>query len=235
MGTKIRATKSDGGIATKEELIGAILVASDEAGVRESFRIDSIEADPQDMDILLYSFSVYDSFSGQWVSVCKPDMLGRTKGFPLAGTWNVKGQHLHDSKNYHITCTSATIGKCVLMGYKPWKKTKDGKDLWNYHQACTRLLRADYCGNGKAHTRDGTLIEIFDQLNIQADSHAPELKFEAAWNDQGAVCVKKTRIQEVATLDIVKKECPERLNLKNTGENCKESFDSKKWILNRSK
>ena len=36
-----------------------------------------------------------------------------------------------------------------------------------FHQACTRLVRADYCGNGVYHTATGTSIDVYDSLNIQ--------------------------------------------------------------------
>ena len=36
--------------------------------------------------------------------------------------------------------------------------------LASYHQACTRMARADYCGDGTSHTQDGTWIEYYDKL-----------------------------------------------------------------------
>ena len=48
-------------------------------------------------------------------------------------------------------------------------------------------MRADYCGNGKPHTRDGTRIELWDREGIQVDTSEPGLTFEAAWNEDGAV------------------------------------------------
>ena len=66
------------------------------------------------------------------------------------------------------------------MGYRPWGKAQKGESLWDYHQACVRMLRADYCGNGKPHTRDGTRIELWDRLDIQVDTHEQGLSFEGA-------------------------------------------------------
>jgi hypothetical protein len=46
--------------------------------------------------------------------------------------------------------------------------------------ACFRMMPADYCGNGNPHTRDGTLIEIWDREGIQVDTSVPDLSSEAA-------------------------------------------------------
>ena len=65
-----------------------------------------------------------------------------------------------------FACTNGALAKCVRWGYKPWK-TVNGVSLADYHQACVHMTPADYCGDGKAHTRDGTLIDIWDRLGVQ--------------------------------------------------------------------
>lgn len=235
-GTQLQVRKKDGTLATKEELLGAVLVAAGSGGVSEVYRIDSIELDPTDEtgEIYLYSFSVQEPQTGEWKNLCMPGPDGMQKGFPLAGYWNAHGKHIESDREYLITCTSGVIGKCVRFGYFPWKKTKDGHSLWKYHQACTRMMRADYCGNGNPHTRNGTKIELFDRIGIEKDTKEPGLSFEAAWNEQGAICVKKTRIKEIATLDSILRECPQKIG-KQLGSNCIESFSNRKTlILNRS-
>lgn len=82
---------------------------------------------------------------------------------------------------------------------------------------------------------DGTLIEVYDRLGMQVDTSTPGLSFEAAWNEHGAVCLRKTRIPEIATFEDIEKECPKKLRGKTGEENCKESFDDPSvLILNRS-
>ena len=236
-GTRILVIKSDGTTAGDRELVGAVLTASDESGIKERFRIDSMEKyfTEQTGEIYLYTFSTQDPVSGEWKNFCKPDAKKRQKGFPLSGYWDKQGNHVPSETEYSITCTSGTIGKCVLFGYLPWKKDKTGQSLWGYHQACSRLLRADYCGNGNPHTRDGTLIELYDRLDVQVDTSEPGLSFEGAWNKDGAVCLRKTRIPELADLKDILKECPEKLRGKTGEDNCTESFaDPSVLILNRS-
>ena len=52
-------------------------------------------------------------------------------------------------------------------------------------------MRADYCGDGRSFTVDGTPINIYDRLNIQEDTE--EWRFEARWNTDGAMCVDQPR------------------------------------------
>ena len=51
------------------------------------------------------------------------------------------------------------IAKCVLWGYRPWA-TYNGTPLAQYHQACTRMVRADYCGTGTSYTVTGNRISV---------------------------------------------------------------------------
>jgi hypothetical protein len=113
-------------------------------------------------------------------------------------------------------CTSGVVAKCLRWGYKPWK-TVAGRALADYHQACTRMARADYCGDGVTHTQEGTLIDLYDDLGIQQQSPpdllAP-LVFDAAWTTQGAYCMTKQRWLSLSGLTSVSAECKNKfLNL----------------------
>ena len=90
------------------------------------------------------------------------------------------------------------IAKCYRWGYRPWV-TGYG-DLTAMHWTCTRLARADYCGIGVPHTRNGTTINVWDTLPAPGpiQSHGGLLPplgmlFEAGWNTGGAVCLSHTR------------------------------------------
>jgi hypothetical protein len=107
-----------------------------------------------------------------------------------------------------FACTSGAIGKCIRFGYKPWK-THQGTSLQPYHAACVRMVRADYCGDGRPHTVDGTWIDIWDGLGIQRrderDDH-PEV-FEAAWSPAGAAYLNMPRWSDDVA-DVIQ-DCPE--------------------------
>jgi len=79
------------------------------------------------------------------------------------------------------------------------------------------MIRADYCGDGTSHTRDGTAINILDRLRIQKAASAPTMSMEALWSPDGAVCIVHARVPgtDIAALE---RACPTRL-AKRTGPN----------------
>ncbi len=109
---------------------------------------------------------------------------------------------------FTFACLKSPLAKCVRWGYKPWK-TVDGVSLRDYHLACVRMTRADYCGDGRHHTREGTFIEIYDRLGVLKREERPGVAFEAAWGPNGAVFVNKPRYGEGPGALVG--ECPDRL------------------------
>ena len=120
----------------------------------------------------------------------------------------------------------AALAKCVKWGYNPQRSKQecDGaghckqQQLDDWHAACSRLVTADYCGDGVPHTRNGTSIDIYDNLNIQ--TRAGTLRgLEADWSTDGARCIRQTRWVNATglgnDLDYVTSHCPERLAINN--------------------
>jgi hypothetical protein len=120
--------------------------------------------------------------------MCPPGPDGLDMGFPVSGSWTQDGRHIPGSK-FLLACTAGAIGKCIRFGYKPWKVGPHGERLWDYHQACTRMIRADYCGDGHSWTHNGTEIDLYDHIGINRRRPDETMSFEAAWGGQGAVCV----------------------------------------------
>jgi hypothetical protein len=209
-GTQLIVTKADGTKVTGAKLAGATIVGVGPDGSDEYFKIVDVEKDPYDPagERYLYSFLAQNA-SGEWVNPCLPDDHGVAKGFPIAGTWDTQGRHL-ESDRFSITCTYAPMGKCVRWGYAFWKNAPDGTPLWDYYQACYRMVRADYCGNGRTHTADGMHIDLFDRKGMQKPDDTLPLEFEAAWSPEGALCVAHTRIPRWKLADL-QQECPEKL------------------------
>jgi hypothetical protein len=99
------------------------------------------------------------------------------------------------------------------------------------------MMRADYCGDGTPHTREGTLINVGDRLGIQRFDLEPPLTFEAAWGAGGAVCVRQVRIPELVSLEDLVQACPDRLAGK-VGDACTEEAAAgapETMILNQSR
>jgi ADYC domain len=227
-GTRFEVTTESGKVLPQGDLVGAVLSYTDEAGHPIPVRIDRVEPDPKDKsdDILLYGFSVQGA-DGAWNEMCAPDPDGVRAGFPV---------QLGGGQGFVLTCTSGAQGKCVRFGYKPWANGPHGEALMAYWQSCIRMVRADYCGDGTPHTRDGTEIDVFDKADIQKDDPAPGMEFEAAWSPEGAVCVRRVRISEIFSLDALRAACP-RLKAEDIGAGCTEERMSKASgapLMNRS-
>ena len=186
----------------RSELIGAVLALTLEDGSVADVRIDRIVTDPGRVegDVVLYDLSVADE-DGAWVPACGPEPDGR----PHAVL-----QPRPDGA-ISILCTAGAMGKCIRLGYRPWAM-RDGVPLAPYWTACIHMIRGDYCGDNRPTTRDGMLINIYDNLGIQSRAAPPEtgadFPFEAAWNEQGALCVAHPRVPQNVSLEALAAECP---------------------------
>ncbi|MBM1646208.1 hypothetical protein JQV27_15940 [Sulfitobacter mediterraneus] len=121
---------------------------------------------------------------------------------PLSGSWGADMSW--SPEGLTMACTNGPIGKCVTWGYLPWDA-----ELRDFHQACIRMVRADYCGTGHGTTRDGTPIDVWDRKGINTSSDVQDMLHEADWDADGAITIYRTRFQ--AGLDYVLKNCPDRL------------------------
>jgi hypothetical protein len=231
-GTAFRVTLSDGRIIAQDQLPGTILMLGDGTGRQRRIRIDGVERDLKDTagEVLLYTLFEQDPESGEWRNLCLPDPDGRRLGFPLAGAFTSDGRYEAARGRILHTCTGGAEGKCVRFGYKPWDFGPNNISLAPYYQACVRLVRADYCGDGIGHTRDGTPIDIFDTIGIQRDEPAPGMTFEAAWRPDGAVCVRHTRLPSVLDSIALAAQCPRLEHA--IGETCDKAAPA--LLFNRS-
>jgi hypothetical protein len=206
-GTAFHISLPDATVLPQERLPGTVLTLCDGSGVARRIRIDAEERDPRDkaQEVVLYAMSELDPADGAWHNVCQPDPDGRRLGFPLAGAFTPSGEYQPRHRGLLITCTGGAEGKCVRFGYKPWRTTPDGGSLLPYYQACVRLVRADYGGDGVGHTKNGMAIDLFDHVGVQDDEIAPGMTLEAAFGPDGAVCVAHPRLPNVTLGDLARK------------------------------
>ncbi len=202
-------TKESTSVLQGKELVGTTLTSFDERGRALRLKIEDIQPDSEDKDRESYLYTViyYSATDNSWYHLCQPDLAGITQAIPLTGRWDKTGAYIDDD-SITFACTNGALGKCVRWGYKPWKSIK-GKSLRDSHQACTRMVRADYCGNGIGHTKDGTLIDVYDRLGIQQRTKNSGMSFEAAWGVDGAVYLNRTRFPKAIAQ--LQQECPEKL------------------------
>jgi hypothetical protein len=112
-------------------------------------------------------------------------------GLFVPGSWDAAGALVPTRDAVSYSCTNGVLAKCVRWGYAPWDVGAQA------HQSCTRMARADYCGDGVPHTRNGTAIDVFDDLGVQDPIAEPgAFEFEAAWGPDGATCVSRPRFDE---------------------------------------
>jgi hypothetical protein len=204
-GTEFKVTLTDGRLLRSAELVGATLTISTGGGsVR--LHIDAVERDPDagNSPVWLHSFSM-EAADSTWQNVCDAGPDGRRQGFPLAMRPRADGaMEPAEPGVFELVCTAGARGKCVRFGYLPWISAAM-RDTYN---ACVRMLRADYCGEGEGTTNPGTVIDYYDSWDIQKPAHDPKFEFEAGWTAAGAVCVHHARIKDNVSLEVLAASCP---------------------------
>ncbi len=206
---QLRGTVLVGSLNGKEisgtDFIGATLIQEDVDGSQFQATISKVQIDPQDAscEVMLYTLTTTNPTTGAAEDLCDADPFSQSWATPVYGSWDITGAHIPSTTKFMFACTSGVIAKCIRWGYRPWK-TVNGRSLMDYHQTCTRMARADYCGDGVSHTEDGTLIDMYDNLKIQKKSPIDlkkPLLFDAAWTPRGAYCVTKDRWLNLSRLE----------------------------------
>jgi hypothetical protein len=190
-----------GGSVSGADFVGGTVTMRDAQGGLASARIDGVDSDPTDPTgtTFLYTLSYVDPQTGATSNACLPDAAGVAKALPLRGRWDERGAQKDADTTISLACTSGVLAKCVRWGYRPWQ-TVNGTPLTDYHQACTRMARADYCGDGQTHTQEGTQIDIYDRLPLLTRVPALLSIFESTWTPSGAYCVSRSRWLSIAGL-----------------------------------
>jgi len=135
------------------------------------------------------------------VPLCGLNGVDPIPAVPIFGTWDggEKGSGAHTTRGLTFACKGAAVAKCISQeGYRPYVS-------WNHHNACVRMLRADYCGTGVPHTVGGTPITMVDGMSpapihpqpANWDFYTGNYRFEAIWSANGAVCTSAERLAEI--------------------------------------
>ena len=202
------------GVLSGAALIGAV-VPSERPDGKVALVIRGVQPDPTFAEggTSLYAVDVLAA-DGSSQPLCRPDANGVAAAIPLAATWNVHGDRAQSSTRFTFACTAGVIAKCYRWGYRPWLDGGAGDTFAQLHQSCTRMARADYCGDGHTGTFEGTLINLWDTSPAPGPITAhgptdPTFVFEAGWSPQGAVCLSKQRWLTLPP-DVAAR-CPDRL------------------------
>jgi len=195
------------GSAFNPSKLTGVLDPSGEAQVEIAGYQQVVQAGLPTMD----SYLVIDPVTGE--SICgRDDTNAPIYAVPMAGLYSLlTGMPVMSVGMFTFACRYAALQKCNEYGYPDWDNRleyqnaplKTGpsqvRDLANYHDACVRMVRADYCGDGQGHTINGTTIDIYDNLNfnteVTSEDGSDGYYFEAEWGADGAWCINKTRWQ----------------------------------------
>lgn len=180
--------KKGASVWTGTDFLNADFVGVKGDGSTVPVRIDAIvQGTAPAADVWTYSVS-YQAADGTWWPVCK-NASGPTVAIPVDGRWDYRygvptgGAKTDDPGVFTFACRgTAAIAKCVDMGYRPWISGT----VANHHQSCTRLIRADFCGDGTSHTVNGQLVNLYDAIGIQNDTE--NWVKESEWDTAGARC-----------------------------------------------
>ena len=157
----------------------------------------------------VYWYDVSYRVSGdQWEPVCGRDDEGNPNpAVFLEGQWDystgepTSGARIAEQGAYTLACANTALGKCANLTYGPWRDDEyslvdEWRDLYSstpvdaiaLHQSCTRMIRADYCGDGTPYTSDGTPIDVFDSYGKNIE-YVPFWDLDAVWGPDGALCI----------------------------------------------
>jgi len=194
-----------------EAFVGARFNGTATNGSAVQVRLDgAVPGSDRQPDVWRYELS-YLNAKGDWKHLCKSNK----RTVVVSGRWNYDqgtpgdGAKTNDPTVFTVGCRRSAVEKCINAGYRPWANAGDFS-LDEYHQACVRMLRADYCGDGVSHTRPGRKTNLYDLLGIQTDDK--DWVKEAEWTPAGARCLSATTMHKVeapcAPL-LITKECGE--------------------------
>ena len=205
--SKVVGYDDRGHFVAHNKMVGAIFTAALDDGEEIDVRIDDVHRNPEHNNKDTYLYEVSYETDGGWLPLCGVDELDEPiAAIALEGRWDFTagtetgGSHVDDESAFTFACRGYVLAKCVEAGYKPWKKTMvctpgEGcqmSTLAAHHQTCTRMLRADYCGNGISHTVDATPVNFYDDFGVRYDSQ--DWAVEAEWDEDGAICAVTGRI-----------------------------------------
>lgn len=208
-----------------ERFIGATFEATLDDGVVLPIRIDDYysSSEKSQKHIVYYEVS-YETAEG-WRPLCGVDDFGKpVPAVAFNGRWDYSqgtetgGSKITDPLVFTFGCSGFVLAKCAEMGYAPWLEAWEcmpdqrctKTTLEAHHQACTRMMRADFCGNGVSYTLDGELINPYDSFGMRLDGL--DWTFEAEWDQDGAICAARERIAGETPA------CMEWLNDPNCGD-----------------
>lgn len=135
----------------------------------------------------LYTFQTHDE-QGQEVYICDADASGSHAAIPVRDITVNRTTGDIDARpsTAYLACVSGAIGKAIGWGYKPWERSLPDFEV------ATRMVRADYCFDGKSWTTTGTALQVRDAYSINDFPYATK-PTEVVWTKTGVACLTQPR------------------------------------------
>jgi hypothetical protein len=218
---QVKALRLEGGhlvaVPSTGGVVGTVLQGTASDGKPVEVAICGAEPSPEDSSMVWYRIEAWNAVAQEWENPCVAlDRVPDPRALAVNGIWDASGARRDVPGKVTFACENGAITKCIQWGYKPWA-SHEGQSLTDFHQACTRMARADYCGNGRSHTHEDTVIDMYDRLGrierateVSADWDPARGSFEAAWAPDGATCLGHTR--DGRAMESILQECPNRFS-----------------------
>jgi hypothetical protein len=199
-------------------VVGTVFQGAASDGKPVEVAVCGAEATAEDPTQVWYRLELFNEVSQTWENPCiETEQVPVPRALAVPGVWDESGAKRAVKGKFTFACENGAIAKCVNWGYAPWGK-KEGKSLAEVHQACTRMARADYCGDGRSHTKENTPIDMYDGMQVLTRTtesssfwDVKQASFEAAWSEEGATCLSRTR--DGRAVEEVLAECPGRFEV----------------------
>jgi hypothetical protein len=132
---------------------------------------------------------------------------GTTKGrgvTAVSGYWDMSGEWKQDPRVVTLSCNASagldqtlSADGAITTCIQNWRY--DPETHQDQFLACIRAVRADYCGDGTAHTQYATDLDIHGTAtNVMTRDQCNDGRaFEASWSKSGAVCLAHERWRDV--------------------------------------
>src|SRR5439155_24009061 len=79
-----------------------------------------------------------------------------------------------------------------------WEQQYTYRSYEPLHQACVRMVRADYCGDGNPHTKNGQPIDVGDGLQPPVQAFSTGWPSEGNFVPGGMDCIASARVDHNA-------------------------------------
>ncbi|MEO1229290.1 MAG: ADYC domain-containing protein [Myxococcota bacterium] len=193
-----------------ESLVGMQLEGKTTDGSMTLLQVSGVAAGGEGQRDLLY-YAVYAAEGPNWLPLCGTSPQGEPiPALAVPGRWNhgagtaTGGAWTSDGQTFNFACRGSSIAKCMEAGYRPWvdPNSSPGEiktlaesqmNTPGHLQACVRMMRGDYCGDGTSHTVNGRVLEFWDTMALHERSR-PDFTFEAAWTENGASILDLPRV-----------------------------------------